>query len=311
MNIIFFGSDDFAAVHLEKLIESKHTISACVTQPDKPKGRGLKLFLSPIKETAGKQDIPVFQPIDIKSADFTTSLKEKSADVFIVIAYGRILSKEILEIPKKVSINVHSSILPKYRGAAPINWAVINGEKKSGITIMMMNEKLDAGDILAQETLKISDADTAHSLREKMMTIGPALLLRTLEEIENDKVRGTPQNEKEATFAPKLVRDTGSIDWSKSALEIHNLVRGLIPWPSAHTLWMGKSLKILETQVVDGNQTDEKPGEIIEVDKDGFQVACREKILLIKAVQLEGAKKMGAYDFALGHNISAGEMLGA
>ena len=306
MNIVFFGSDDFAAVHLEALFGSKHKVCACVTQPDKARGRGMEVSASPIKEAALRKGIPVFQPSDLKENTFLKGLKAFEADLFVVIAYGRFLPAEVLALPRTFAINVHSSLLPKYRGAAPINWAIINGERETGISIMRVTAKMDAGDILAQKKLKILKADTAASVRARMMGIGPKLLLKTIDSIKKGTYTFTVQDDQKTTLAPKLTKELGQIQWNKQAMALHNLARGLLPWPGAYTFYQGKLLKILETEVVSSSFLAYSPGEVAGVDKKGFTVATADQGLLVKAVHLEASKPMSAYQFMMGHQLKPG-----
>ena len=306
MNIVFFGSDDFAAVHLEALFGSKHKVCACVTQPDKARGRGMEVSASPIKEAALRKGIPVFQPSDLEENTFLKELKAFEADLFVVIAYGRFLPAEVLAMPRTFAINVHSSLLPKYRGAAPINWAIINGERETGISIMRVTAKMDAGGILAQKKLKVLKADTSASARARMMEIGPKLILKTIDYIEKGTYTLTDQNDRKATLAPKLTKELGQIQWNKQALILHNLARGLLPWPGAYTYYQGKILKILETEVVPRNFLSYLPGEVTKVDKKGFTVATVDQGLLVKAVHLEASRPMSAYQFMVGHQLGVG-----
>ncbi len=306
MNIVFFGSDDFAAVHLNALFGSKHKVRACVTQPDKARGRGMEVSASPIKEAALREGMPVFQPTDLKEQDFLKELRVLEADLFVVIAYGRLLPAEVLILPRTFAINVHSSLLPQYRGAAPINWAVINGEHETGVSIMRVTAKMDAGDIIAQEKMKILKADTAESVRARMMAMGPKLLLKTIDSIKNGTYTFTVQDDRAATLAPKLTKEFGQIQWSNPAETIHNLARGLLPWPTAYTYYQGKFLKILETEVVPDSSLSRSPGEVTAVDKKGFTVATADQGLLVKAVHLEAAKPMSAYQFMMGHQLKPG-----
>lgn len=306
MNIVFFGSDDFAAVHLEALFDSKHKVCACVTQPDKARGRGMEVSASPIKEAALRKGIPVFQPSALKENTFLKELKAFEADLFVVIAYGRFLPAEVLAMPRTFAINVHSSLLPKYRGAAPINWAIINGERETGISIMRVTVKMDAGDIIAQKKLKILKADTAVSVRARMMETGPKFLLKTIDSIEKGAYTFTVQDDQKASLAPKLTKELGQIQWNKRALVLHNLARGLLPWPGTHTYYQGKLLKILETEVVPEDFSSYHPGEVAKIDKNGFTVATTDKGILIKKVHLESSKLMTAYQFVTGHQLNPG-----
>ncbi len=307
MNIVFFGSDDFAAKSLEALIRSDHKVLACVTQPDRPKGRNLILSAPLPKIISGKYGIDVLQPRDLRNEDFVENLKSYKVDLFVVIAYGRILTNEILDLPEKFSINVHGSLLPKYRGAAPINWAVINGDSKTGITIAKIDQRLDSGDILSQKEVEIKDSDTSLTLRNRMIDLSPDFLLSCLDDIEKDCVCVKKQDNASVSLAPKLTKSLGLIDWNKTALEIHNLIRGLLPWPSAYTLYRGKMLKILESEIIDENSSS---GKITSLSKEGFIVSAKDKSLLIKRVHLESSKPMDAVSFTAGHKIEVETILG-
>ena len=249
MTLIFFGSDDFALVNLQRLISSPFPVVACVMRPDKPKGRGMKLAASPTKEFALKNKIPVLQPTDLNEASFIRELQKFQADIFVVIAYGKILPAEILKIPKFFCINVHGSLLPKYRGAAPINWAIINGDHTTGVTVIKMNEIMDAGEIINAQSMPMSDDDTAVTLRARMAQTSADLLVKTLQAIATKKFQLTKQDLSDVTYAPKLTKELGVINWKEDAAAIHNLVRGLLPWPGAFTFFEGKRLKILETGI--------------------------------------------------------------
>ena len=306
MNIIFFGSDDFAAEHLKALIRSPHHVVACVTQPDRPKGRGMRVVVSPVKEWAQTNKIPVLQPDTVSDQGFIRDLRNYGSDIFVVVAYGRFLPKTLLDIPAFGAINVHASLLPKYRGAAPINWAIINGEKESGVTVMRINERMDAGDILGAQKIKIAKGETAVSLKAKMMEAGPPLLEKTLEAIAAGRAKSVPQDEAKATLAPKLIRPLGRIQWSKSAAEILNLVRGVTPWPGAYTDYNGKMLKVLNAEVSNKDAAGREPGEAMEVSKSGILVATGKNGLLVKQVHLQNAKPMDAYSFVVGHDLEVG-----
>ena len=310
MKIIFFGSDDFALAHLKVLIASSHQVVACVTPTDKPKGRGLAVVFSPVKACALKDHIPVLQPLDLNDPRTISQLKALDSDLFVVIAYGTWLPPKVLEIPRLFTLNVHGSLLPRYRGAAPINWAIINGDRETGLTIMRLNSKMDAGDIVSQEKIPIDNNETAVTLRAKMMDRGPSFLLKTIETIEQRSFTFKPQDKNAVTLAPKLTKALGLIDWRKGACKIHNLVRGLVPWPTAYTYYRGKVLKILETEVVEENLENFEAGEVMRVTDQGFVVKTAEKSLFIKTVHLEASKPMNASDFVLGHKLSVGERLG-
>ena len=306
MTIIFFGSDEFAAVHLKALIDSRHRVCACVTQPDKARGRGWEVSASPVKQRAQEKNIPVLQPADLRAGAFLQQLKACGGDLFVVVAYGRFLPPEVLSLPRTFVINVHSSLLPEYRGAAPINWAVINGERETGLTIMKVTSRMDAGDILAREKMEILNDDTAVTLRARMAQIGPKLLLKTIDSIEKGTYTLTVQNERVATPAPKLIKELGLIRWDRPATTLRNLVRGLLPWPGAYTRYQGKLLKILDADVVWRDLTSRQPGEVIEVNKEGFIVATRRQGLLVKEVHLEASRPMSAYQFVVGHKLEVG-----
>jgi len=305
MNLIFFGSDDFAAIHLEYLIERGYKIPVCVTHPDRQKGRGMKDFASPVKECALRHKIPVLQPSNLRESSLIEELKAYNVQLFIVIAYGQILSSSFLKIPRACALNVHASLLPKYRGAAPINWAIINGERETGLSIIRMTPALDAGDILAEETIAITPQMTAVELRAKMMAIGPGMLDRAIQLIEDKKAKFIAQDKTKVTYAPKLTKEMGAIDWKKGAKNIHGLVRGLLPWPSAYTHYQGKILKILSSEVV-GEGARQEPGTLIELTKNGFVIATSDKGLLVKKVHLQASKPMDASSFVNGHRLQVG-----
>lgn len=315
MKIIFFGSDDFAAENLSRLLGQGFSVAACVTQPDRPSGRGLQVVLSPIKVIAQQHRIPVLQPQDLKDRAFIDYLRAYQADLFIVIAYGKILPEDVLNIPKLFCVNVHGSLLPKYRGAAPINWAIINGERETGFTLIKMNNKMDAGQIIVQEKMTIADEETSQELRVRMAKQSAECLCQTVRNIETGKFSLTQQNEKDVTLAPKLTKELGQIDWHKSAEEIHNLVRGLLPWPGAFTLYKGKIIKILKigsTPIYSQKRGADPifPGTIVSIDKKGIGVATGKGCLLLEKVQPESGKAMPAHSFAVGYKLQPGDSLG-
>lgn len=310
MKIVFFGTSELAVSALQALLLSKHRILGVVTAQDKRKGRGLELSFSPVKIFAQNKGMPIVQPADLRDTKFLYFLKNSSADLFVVCAYGKILTKEILQIPKVYAINLHTSLLPKYRGAAPINWAIIAGEKESGVTVFKMNEEMDKGEIILQQRTGISFSDTAVSLAEKLSRIGKDALLKSIDLIEHKGAHLREQDENQATFAPKLKKEDGLIGWGNSALEIYNRIRGLQPWPGAFTYFENKLLKIWQSQIVQGKKSAE-PGEIVEVDtKNGILVQAGKNKLLIIRLQLEGKKEMPAAKFILGHRIEVGRRLG-
>jgi len=308
MRIVFFGSDDFAAVHLLQLIESNHDVVACVTQPDRPKGRGMKIVESPIKSAALKKKIPLLQPATLKEEAVLTEFRSFHADVFVVVAYGKILPQEVLSIPKLFCVNVHGSLLPKYRGAAPINWAIINGDVETGVTVMKMSAILDAGEIIRQAKMAIGPEDTAVSLRERMAQLGAVTLIEALGEIEQGAHRLIRQDLALVSFAPKLTKELSHISWCDPAAKIHNLVRGLQPWPGACTNLGIKAVKILQTRVSAAQPS--APGTVMAVDKEGMLIAAGTQSLMVLKVQPESGKPMDARSFAAGHKLTAASKLG-
>lgn len=308
MNIIFFGSSEFAIPALRKLIDSRHKVLALVTQPDRKRGRSLKLSPPPTKVLALSCNIPVFQPQDASGEGSVQYLKKIDADLFVVVAFGQILKKTLLAVPKLYSINLHGSLLPKYRGAAPTNWAVINGDKASGTTIIRMNERLDEGDIISKCKVSIDDEDTNITLSEKLSESGAELLLKTIDAIEKGKAAFEKQDNSLATYAPKLKKEDGLIDWNEPSEKIHNKIRGFLPWPGAYTHYDGKILKILKTELSeDKHKTGTKPGEVIDIVKDkGIVVKTRSGNIVITHLQLEGKKPLDADSFIRGHRIDPG-----
>jgi methionyl-tRNA formyltransferase len=293
-------------VNLERLVKSQHKVLACVTQPDKPRDRHLKVTALPVKEVALKHGLPVIQPEIISKVDVIKQLESFAADLFVVIAYGKILPEKILSIPKKFCVNVHASLLPKYRGAAPIHWAIINDEQVTGVSIIKMNTKMDAGEIVSQREVRINPEDNSSTLKVRLAQAGAELLLETIKLIGKNTFRLTPQNEAEAIYTKKLTKELGRIDWSDSAVNIHNRVRGLVPWPGAYTHYKGKILKILETQIVDTQTKQSQPGQIVQISKQGMDVAAGTGILRVGKVHLESSKVMDVQSFVVGHKIAVG-----
>jgi len=311
MKIIFFGSSHFAVPSLEALIKSKHELLCVVTQPDKQKGRHLHLAATVLKDTALCAKLKIFQPDNINSKESVKFLKNLDADLFVIIAYGQILSQEVLDIPKIMPINIHASLLPRYRGAAPINWAIINGEKKSGITIIYVTFKMDSGPVIMQEETKIEDKDTAVSLEDKLSRAGAKLLEQALIKIDNRDYRLVDQDEDRVILAPKMKKEIGLIDWNSSAADIHNQIRGVLPWPGAFTSLRGKMLKIFQAEVLPIFPNHRPcPGEVVRADKVGIVVACGRGFLKINELQLEAGKRMSAQNFIIGHKLSIGDILG-
>ena len=313
MKIVFFGTPEPAAEVLQTLIDAKCEIVAAVTQPDRPQGRGQKVAFSPVKELTLKAGLPVEQPATVRNnPGFQAYLSSLKPDLCVVAAYGKILPQEILDIPKHGFINLHASLLPKYRGAAPIQWALLNGEKETGISIFKLVAELDAGPVLARATVKIEDNDNAETLTSKLFMAAGPLLIKTLREIEIGEAKDVPQNEAEASFAPTLTKESGEIDWKKPAEEINDRIRALITWPAAHTFFRGKRLKIFKARVepLDIAAQARQAGLIIEIVKnEGILVASGRGDLLLLEVQLEGKKRMKAYDFVIGHDVKTGETL--
>ena len=309
MNIVFFGTSDFALTILHRLISSEHKVLAVVTQPDRQKGRRLKVMPAPTKVLAESKGIPVYQPDDASSKDSVNYLKKLNADLFVVVAFGQILKKEVLGIPKIYAVNVHGSLLPKYRGAAPTNWAIMNGEKTSGVTLIRLNEKMDEGDIILKKELAIDDEDTNITLSEKLSDLGAEVLVEALGLIEAGKAQFVKQDDSAATYAPKLEKEDGSISWNEPAVKIHNKVRALLPWPSAYTHFNKKILKILKTEVLEEPNIKAKPGEVIEILKHrGMVVKTGEGNILIEYVQIEAKKPFDTDAFLCGHKLPLGHL---
>lgn len=297
------GTPDFSVAPLKAMIEAGHTITAVVTQPDKQKGRGKEVAMTPVKECALSYGIPVLQPVKIKAPVAVEELRKYEADIFVVVAFGQLLSEEILNMPKYGCINLHASLLPKYRGAAPIQWAILNGDQETGVTIQQMEKGLDTGDMLSRVVVPIDRKETGESLHDKLMEAGAKLLVETLPLIEEGKITPEKQDESQADFyAVKLDKAMGHIDWKKPAEVIERFVRGLNSWPSAYTYYKGKTLKIWEADVVE-NHSEAAPGSVIQTGRDYFDVACGEGALRILSVQLEGKKKMAVKDFLLGYDV--------
>lgn len=309
MKIAFFGSSNFAVPSLKILIESSHEVRAVVTQPDREKGRNLRISATPVKQLALRKNMKIYQPQDMNEAFFLKSLKGLSADLFIVVAFGGILPKSVLELPKTYSINLHPSLLPKYRGAAPINWAVINGETKTGLSVIRMNEKLDAGDIMLQRKVNIEREDTSESLGEKLSELGAILLLDAVRFIKTGRISFKKQKDTRRITARRLKKEDGSIGWTRRAVDIHNMVRGLVPWPGAFTFLDGKILRIWKSGTMPLYAKTE-PGKITDIYKAGIIVACGKNSLVIKELQLEGGKRMKTESFLAGHKLAVGTLLG-
>ena len=302
MKIVFMGTPDFSVNALENIVKAGHDVVGVITQPDKPKGRGGKMQYTPVKEKALELGLDVYQPQRVKETEFIEKLTEMNPDAIVVIAFGQILPKAILDMPKYGCINVHASLLPKYRGAAPIQWSVIDGEKETGVTTMYMNEGLDTGDIIDKVVVPIDKKETGGSLFDKLAIEGGKLILKTLIELENGTAVRTPQDDSKSNYAGMINKQLGKIDFNKSANEIERLIRGLNPWPSAYTKMDGKTLKIWDADV-DDSENDSAPGTITEVGKDFIRVATGKGSLKILELQLEGKKRMKTRDFLNGAKI--------
>ena len=307
MKIVFMGTPEFAVPTLEALIE-KHDVAAVVTQPDKPKGRGKKMILSAVKEKAVENNIKVYQPTKVRDGEFVEILKEYEPDVIVVVAFGQILSEDILNIPKYGCINVHGSILPKYRGAAPIQWSIINGEEFGGVTTMYMAKGLDSGDMILKAEEKIKDDDTYGPLYDRLSYIGADLLIKTLDLIERGEIVRVPQNDDDATLAPMITRDMEHIDWDNTSENVANLIKGLNPQPVSYTMYNDEKLKIWFAEVEKTEYSGEI-GEIVDVRKKDFVVKTKKGAVAVKEVQAQGGKKMTADAYMRGHTIENGIIL--
>lgn len=315
MKIVFMGTPDFAAGALEALIQAGHEITAVVTQPDKAKGRSKELQFPPVKECAVRHGIPVFQPVKIKTPEAVAQLKEYEADVYVVAAFGQILSQEILDIPKYGCLNIHASLLPKYRGASPIQHVIIDGEKETGVTIMQMDAGLDTGDMLYKKKVAIEEDDTFETLHDKLMVIGGEAIVEALPLLEDGSLVPEKQNDEESCYASLISKQMGEIDFAKPAVVIGRLIRGMNPWPSAYTFYKGKQMKIWKAVPVEADQVSVsveglQPGMVAEVSKDSFSVVTGEGLLKVFELQLEGKKRMSTHDFLLGVKVTVGELLG-
>lgn len=315
MKVVYMGTPDFAVETLDAIMKAGHEVLQVVTQPDKAKGRGKKMMFTSVKEKAMEYHLEITQPERVKSEDFILQLEELKPDVIVVVAFGQILPERILKIPKYGCINVHASLLPAYRGAAPIQWAVIDGLKETGVTTMYMEKGLDTGDIIAQSKLTLAPDETGGSLFDRLAKEGAKLLLQTLEQLEGNTATRTKQDEAKASYAKMLTKDMGNLDFTKSAVRLECLIRGLNPWPSAFTRLQGKLLKIYMAKVVEETllnqkQKEAKPGTIIDVDKNGFLVRCGDGAIYVLDVQLEGKKRMDALSFLLGSKVEVGMTLG-
>ncbi len=321
MRVVFMGTPDFAVGALEAILQAGHQVAAVVTQPDKPKGRGKEIQMTPVKACAVSHGIPVFQPVKVKEKEAVETLQEYNADIFVVAAFGQILSEEILSMPKYGCVNIHASLLPRYRGAGPIQWAIINGEEKSGVTIMQMDKGLDTGDMLLKEEVAIEPKETGDSLHDKLAEAGARLIVEALAKLERGELVPEKQKEEESCYAKRLQKSMGRIDWQQSAKKLDCLIRGLLSWPGAYTVLRGKNLKIWEVEAIEEPEnvpegmalpaelSHAMPGIVVGVEREAFYVKTGEGILKILAVQPEGKKRMPVREFLLGYQVKAGEQL--
>lgn len=310
MKIVYMGTPDFAVNPLHALAEAGYEVAGVITQPDKPKGRGKTMLPTPVKEEAMKHGFPVYQPVKVRNPEFLQVLEKMEPDIIVVAAFGQIIPKSILELPKYGCINIHASLLPKYRGAAPIQQAVIDGEKESGVTIMRMGTGLDTGDMISKIVVPIAKDETGGTLFDKLAEAGAKLLVETLPHIFDGTAVYEKQPEESPTpYAGMITKQMGLINFGKSAAELERLVRGLNPWPSAFTFWNGKTLKVWESFVVKSEEAGaekSEPGTVVKTDKKGIYVACGEDVLVLSQVQLEGKKRMDADAFLRGCHIETG-----
>ena len=305
MRILFMGTPEFAVASLKRLVEDGHEVCGVFTQPDKPKNRGMKMTFSPVKEYALSQGLTVYQPLKMRDGEALAIVEALQPELIVVAAYGRILPEEILNAPKYGSINVHSSLLPAYRGAAPINWAILDGLDETGVTIMYMAKELDAGDIIHAVKTPIDIDETAQELTLRLADLGAQALSETVDMLAAGTAVRTPQDHEKHTYAPMLSKALSPIDWTKSARQIHDQVRGLIPWPCANTVVGGKNVKVHKTTF--GGETTAAPGTVVSAGKQGIEIACGDgRTLLITQLQGEGGKRMAAADYLRGHSVQVG-----
>lgn len=302
MRVVFMGTPDIAATCLKKILADGFEVVGVYTQPDRPKGRGMKLVASPVKEVAVAANIPVFQPDNFREEETVEQLRALKPDVCAVVAYGRILPQKVLDVPAYGCINIHASVLPKYRGSAPYQWAVLDGLTETGVTAMYLCREMDAGDIIDVSKTPIGENETAGELLDRLAVLGADLLSKTLTRFENGKVPAVPQDESQVSYAPMLDKTMCPIDWTKTAQQVHNQVRGLHPWPIATMELEGKTFKVHATKIVEGSG---KPGQVLGLTKTGLRIACGEGAVEILSLQAEGGKRMAAPDYFRGHPLKA------
>jgi methionyl-tRNA formyltransferase len=310
MRIIFMGTPEFAVPSLDMLVREGYDVMAVVTQPDKPKGRGNKLTPPPVKVYALEKGIEVLQPVKVRTPEYAEQLRRLKPDLMVTAAYGRILTKEVLQIPPYGTINVHGSLLPKYRGAAPIQWAIINGDQVAGITTMYTDVGMDTGDMLVKREIEITGDMTSGELHDIMAAAGAGVLKETLERLQAGTLVGIPQPHEQATHAPMMEKETGHIDWSRDAQAVHNLVRGTDPWPGAFTFYRGERMRIWKTAVSTQSIKGKIPGTICTVDREGVLVVCGTGAVIVREVQFDSSKRMSVDEYIRGHQINEGEVLG-
>lgn len=310
MKVVFMGTPHFSVPTLEKIINAGHEVAAVVTQPDKKVGRDKNMSSTPVKEKALEHGITVFQPVKVRDSEFIKILEDIAPDVIVVVAFGQILPKVLLDIPKYGCINIHGSLLPKYRGAAPIQWSIIDGEEVTGVTTMYMDAGIDTGDMILKEIIPIEKDETGGSLHDKLSIIGADLLIKTLIQLENGTVIREKQDDEKSNYAKMLDKSLGNIDFNKSAIEIERLIRGLNPWPSAYTFLDNKTLKIWEAQVVTKDLPG-KNGEIVDITSEAIYVKTSNNLLGITQLQLEGKKRMSTESFLRGYQLKKGIILGS
>lgn len=315
MNVVFMGTPEFAVPSLKSLAESKHNVVTVITQTDKPKGRKRQLCAPPVKSVALGLGIQVIQPENVNDDAVVKELEEIGPDIIVVVAYGQKISSKILNLPRHKCINVHASLLPKYRGAAPINWAIINGEEEAGITTIVLQEKMDAGEMILQNSTKINHDETTGDLGKRLSILGAETLIDSLGQIETGVAKYTDQDEKLVSYAPKLKKENGLINWDQSAKDIHNFVRGMSPWPTAYTNLVRNDSKerfmILKTEIEESSnsETIEKPGTVTDISNSGIKIAAKNGYVWIKEVKPEGKKSMSAVDFSRGHGFTVNYLL--
>ena len=303
MRIVFMGTPDFASASLKKLIDERFDVVGVFTQPDKPKGRGMELSASPVKELALENGLPVFQPVKMRDGTALAQIKALEPDILVVVAYGRILPDDILAVPKYGAINVHGSLLPKYRGAAPIQWAVLNGDKITGVTTMYLASEMDTGDIIYTSETEIGEYETSGELFDRLKDMGAELLVKTLRDIDAGTAPRAPQDHSKASYVTMLDKSICPIDWNKTPREVLKHIYGLQPWPVATMELEGKTVRVFAAKYTDG-KTEKVPGAVVSTDKGGLEIACADgETLLITEIQAPGKKRMGAEDYLRGHQI--------